>query len=88
MLKKQHPLGDETESRFRCLDRHPHYSEDESSSGYNSPPTGDDGGDAGILYSYDAAKGPASGKQVFNQALTKAVKDFEDGQTTKLVNDQ
>ena len=44
--------------------------------------------DADIMYSFDAKKGPSSGDEVFEHALTKAVEVFEDGQTTKLVKEQ
>ncbi|KAI9669432.1 MAG: hypothetical protein M1831_000468 [Alyxoria varia] len=44
--------------------------------------------DADVMYSFDAKKGPSSGDEVFEHALTKAVEVFEDGQTTKLVKEQ
>lgn len=40
-----------------------------------------------VTYSYDS-NGPASGGQILEMALTKAVEKFEDKQTTKLVKDE
>ena len=44
--------------------------------------------DAGIAYSYDAARGPTGGSQVLSQALAKAVERFENHETDRLVNEQ
>ena len=44
--------------------------------------------DAGITYSYDAARGPSGGSQVLSQALAKAVERFENHETDRLVNEQ
>lgn len=44
--------------------------------------------DAGITYSYDAARGPTGGSQVLSQALAKAVERFESHETDRLVNEQ
>nr|POE94251.1 hypothetical protein CFP56_16491 [Quercus suber] len=48
-----------------------------------SPPV-----DAGVMYSFDAARGPSQGSQILHAALNKAVQRFEDGETTKLVKDE
>lgn len=39
-------------------------------------------------YSYDASRGPAEGNEILEMALTKAVKRFEDQETTKLVKNE
>lgn len=45
-----------------------------------SPPA-----DAGITYSFDAARGPTKGSQILNVALSKAMQKWEEAETTKLV---
>lgn len=45
-----------------------------------SPPV-----DAGVTYSFDAARSPSQGSQILNVALAKAVEKFEDRETAKLV---
>ena len=44
--------------------------------------------DAGVMYSFDAARGPSQGSQIFNTALAKAVEKFEEKETVKLVKDE
>lgn len=41
-----------------------------------------------ILYSYDAQRGPASGRDIFGNAVGRAVTRFEDGVTSRLVKDE
>lgn len=41
--------------------------------------------DADIAYSFDAARGPTQGSQIFNVALARAVEKFEERETVKLV---
>lgn len=48
-----------------------------------SPPA-----DVGIMYSFDAPRGPSHGSQIFNVALAKAVKKFEEKETVKLVKNE
>ncbi|KAK5169514.1 uncharacterized protein LTR77_005490 [Saxophila tyrrhenica] len=48
-----------------------------------SPPA-----DAGVMYSFDAAKGPTHGSQILNVALAKAVERFEEKETVKLVKNE
>ena len=43
--------------------------------------------DAGIMYSYDAVRGPAGGSQVLDSAIAQAVERFENRQTEKLVKE-
>lgn len=51
--------------------------------GAPSPPL-----DAGVMYSFDAARGPSQGSQIFNAALAKAVQKYEEKETVKLVKDE
>lgn len=44
--------------------------------------------DAGITYSFDAARGPGRGSQILGMALAKAVEKFETKQVEKLVKDE
>ena len=44
--------------------------------------------DAGITYSFDAARGPSGGSQVLSQALARAVERFENHETARIVNEQ
>ena len=44
--------------------------------------------DAGVMYSFDAARGPTHGSQIFNTALAKAVEKFEEKETAKLVKNE
>ena len=44
--------------------------------------------DADITYSFDAARGPTQGSQIFNVALAQAVEKFEERETVKLVKDE
>lgn len=48
-----------------------------------SPPV-----DAGVTYSFDAARGPTKGSQILNVALAKAVEKFEERETVKLVKSE
>lgn len=48
-----------------------------------SPPA-----DAGVMYSFDAARGPTGGSQILNTALAKAVQRFEEHETARLVDDE
>lgn len=48
-----------------------------------SPPV-----DAGITYSFDAARSPTKGSQILNSALAKAVEKFEERETVKLVKSE
>ena len=41
--------------------------------------------DAGLMYSFDAVRGPSQGSQILNVALAKAVEKFEEKETVKLV---
>ena len=50
--------------------------------GTSSPP------DAGVMYSFDASRGPSHGSQIFNVALAKAVQKFEEKETAKLVKNE
>jgi hypothetical protein len=44
--------------------------------------------DLGVMYSFDAPKGPTEGSQILNVALAKAVQKFEEKETVKLVKDE
>ena len=44
--------------------------------------------DAGITYSFDAARGPAKGSQILSMALAKAVEKYEVRATEKLVKEE
>lgn len=44
--------------------------------------------DAGVMYSFDASKGPTQGSQILNVALAKAVERFEEKETAKLVRNE
>ncbi|KAI9689953.1 MAG: hypothetical protein M1822_009835 [Bathelium mastoideum] len=44
--------------------------------------------DAGITYSYDAARGPSGGSQVLSEALARAVERFENHETARIVHEQ
>lgn len=48
-----------------------------------SPPA-----DAGVMYSFDAVRGPSEGSQILNVALAKAVEKFEEKETVKLVKNE
>ncbi|EMF11411.1 uncharacterized protein SEPMUDRAFT_150348 [Sphaerulina musiva SO2202] len=48
-----------------------------------SPPV-----DAGVTYSFDAARSPSKGSQILNVALAKAVEKFEERETVKLVKSE
>ncbi|KAI5360765.1 hypothetical protein Slin15195_G086810 [Septoria linicola] len=48
-----------------------------------SPPV-----DAGVTYSFDAARSPTKGSQILNVALAKAVEKFEERETVKLVKSE
>lgn len=41
--------------------------------------------DTGVMYSFDATRGPSHGSQILNVALAKAVEKFEERETVKLV---
>jgi hypothetical protein len=60
-----------------------HSSASDYSDGTPSPPA-----DADITYSFDAARGPTQGSQIFNVALAQAVEKFEERETVKLVKDE
>ena len=51
--------------------------------GSASPPL-----DAGVMYSFDAPRGPSHGSQILNVALAKAVAKFEEKETAKLVKNE
>jgi hypothetical protein len=51
--------------------------------GTPSPPA-----DAGVMYSFDASRGPSHGSQILNSALAKAVEKFEDKETVRLVRNE
>lgn len=44
--------------------------------------------DAEITYSFDAARGPSHGSKILGLALEKAVEQFENNATERLVNDE
>ena len=44
--------------------------------------------DAGVTYSFDAARGPSQGSQILTLAITKAVERFESKQTDKLIKEE
>ncbi|MCJ1476940.1 hypothetical protein MMC13_005609 [Lambiella insularis] len=44
--------------------------------------------DAGITYSFDAARGPGKGSEILSMAINKAVERFETKATEKLVKDE
>lgn len=44
--------------------------------------------DAGVTYSFDAARSPSKGSQILNVALAKAVEKFEERETVKLVKSE
>ena len=44
--------------------------------------------DVDVFYSFDARKGPSNGRDVFEVAMNKAVRKFEDGQVERMVNEQ
>lgn len=48
-----------------------------------SPPA-----DAGVMYSFDASRGPSHGSQILNVALAKAVEKFEEKETVRLVKNE
>lgn len=64
-------------------DASPNNSASDYSDGSPSPPA-----DADITYSFDAARGPTQGNQIFNVALAQAVEKFEERETVKLVKDE
>lgn len=64
-------------------DASPNNSASDYSDGTPSPPA-----DADITYSFDAARGPTQGSQIFNVALAQAVEKFEERETVKLVKDE
>jgi hypothetical protein len=43
--------------------------------------------DAGIAYSYDAARGPGGGSQILSIAVTQALERFENKETEKLAKE-
>lgn len=43
--------------------------------------------DAGVAYSYDAARGPGKGSQILSMALTQAVERYENKETEKLAKE-
>ena len=51
--------------------------------GTPSPPP-----DVGVMYSFDAPRGPSHGSQILNTALNKAVAKFEEKETAKLVKNE
>lgn len=44
--------------------------------------------DVGVMYSFDASRGPSHGSQILNVALAKAVEKFEEKETVKLVKNE
>jgi len=44
--------------------------------------------DADVIYSFDAERGPSHGSQVLGYALSKAVEQFENKTTEKLINEE
>jgi len=44
--------------------------------------------DAGVMYSYDASRGPSHGSQILKVALAKAVERFEEKETVRLVRNE
>lgn len=44
--------------------------------------------DVGIMYSFDAPRGPSHGSEILNVALAKAVEKFEEREMDKLVKDE
>lgn len=49
-----------------------------------SPPSPSDG----VMFSFDAPRGPSEGSQILNAALKNAVQKFEEKETVKLVKDE
>lgn len=41
-----------------------------------------------VLYSFDSPRGPSHGSQILNTALAKAIEQYEDKETTKLVRNE
>lgn len=44
--------------------------------------------DAGVMYSFDASRGPNHGSQILNVALDKAIEKYEEKETDKLVRNE
>lgn len=63
-------------------------SDDSASSSSDQEVTPSPPADAGITYSFDAAKGPTQGSQILNVALAKAIDRFEEKETVKLVKNE
>lgn len=63
---------------------------DESSSGSSDNDEGTTAppADAGVMYSFDAARGPSRGSEILNVALAKAVEKFEEKETARIVKDE
>ena len=84
-------------ARTKKVGRNPHmlestahaHSDDSSASNPDdadrtpSPPL-----DEGVVYSFDAARAPSQGSQIFTSALAKAVERFEDRETNQLVRNE
>lgn len=62
--------------------------EEESASSSSSDDNVSGQSDAGVAYSFDAAKGPSQGSQILNVALARAVERFEEKETVKLVRNE
>jgi len=63
-------------------------SDDSSNSSSDRDDTPSPSADAGVMYSFDANRGPSHGSQILNVALAKAVEKFEDRETVKLVKEE
>lgn len=79
MARKQNALESTTSDEASSANSASDFSADDTP----SPPA-----DADITYSFDAARGPTQGSQIFNVALAKAVEKFEERETVKLVKDE
>ena len=63
-------------------------SDDSSNSASDCDETPSPPADAGVMYSFDANRGPSQGSQILNVALAKAVEKFEERETVKLVKNE
>ena len=65
---------------------HASASEDSSSDHSDTAPPSPH--DIGVMYSFDAPRGPTHGSQILNGALSKALQKFEEKETARLVKNE
>ncbi|KAF1974691.1 hypothetical protein BU23DRAFT_88984 [Bimuria novae-zelandiae CBS 107.79] len=81
--------GSGTEKSRVALKKHINYSSDDSSADEEvEHPSVAPVPDAGVAYSFDAARGPSHGSQILGLALNKAIENFEVRQTDKLIKEE